>query len=773
MAYSLSYKTGNPLDDDNSDPSAQALTAGAAPMSEVASGGPATGSASAPSNESGTFRDFNKYADLNQGQTQALADNVSGNIQTVGDTARADRATFDTNASNAIAGATNRYDPSSKSELEHPESVSDQYRKLLSGSYSGPQSADAVEGYSKLAEGSNRVQQITDQADTTEGRKQLISSLYGTGNNGLKAGELSLDQYLLQNVAPAFATLTSKVGEVKPLAGLAKDAATQLQTQAGQAAQANRDAAAMATGDVNAARNETKSQVEARVGQKQAEAQMKIDQAKAAAQRLSGRKDSAISDPYQTQEIGPDIAQEAASLGISPEEYAQIVALNGVVGGGVDFSQYLNATAPQYNVNNVATTADLDRYNNLGALIGKTPDWLSSGQLQTAAPAFGFNASGAIGNLNNAKAAGEAQRATEEQQRANEAAQAQSTRDMAEFQQGSSSGNEGDQSGGNHTANDADFDAAKEGFGDVVTWLQDNPNMARAAMGVAGYFTGLPVGTLWSVYQAGKQAYDVFTRDAREGRATQAQMDEAAREAMLAAGREAQTTMGDATGASNPNANISAEDRTAEAISGARQGPATVESLYAAIGPEAFAELNGGNGYSPESWTYNEATKGWDYTDNNGKTFQGGQGLGGPGVDLGDIWDSITSFFGGDNNGNGNSTAGSDADGDGTPDGFGDEGSGTASQGGAGSGDTSGNSDWNRGGAIPKIGRAAGGQVKGDNQHGVDDVATGIKGGPKVMLDGGEYIIPADITEMLGAHNLDRFMKLMGASPKVEMKRGA
>lgn len=749
MAYSLSYKTGNPLDDDNADPSAQALTAGAAPMSEVASGGPATGPTSAPSNESGTFRDFNKYAELNQGQTQALADNVSGNIQTVGDNARADRATFDTNASNAIAGATNRYDPSSKSELEHPESVSDQYRKLLSGTYSGPQSADAVDGYSKLAEGSNRVQQITDQADTTEGRKQLISSLYGTGNNGLKAGELSLDQYLLQNVAPAFATLTSKVGEVKPLAGLAKDAATQLQTQAGQAAQANRDAAAMATGDVNAARNETKSQVEARVGQKQSEAQAAIERAKAAAQRLGNGE--MISDPMA----------EASALGISPEEYAQIVALNGVSGGGVDFSQYLNATAPQYNVNNVATTADLDRYNNLGALIGKTPDWLSSGQLQTAAPAFGFNASGAIGNLNNAKAAGEAQRA-------NEAAQAQSTRDMAEFQQGSSSGNEGDQSGGNHTANDADFDAAKEGFGDVVTWLQDNPNMARAAMGVAGYFTGLPVGTLWSVYQAGKQAYDVFTRDAREGRATQAQMDEAAREAMLAAGREAQTTMGDATGASNPNANISAEDRTAEAISGARQGPATVESLYAAIGPEAFAELNGGNGYSPESWTYNEATKGWDYTDNNGKTFQGGQGLGGPGVDLGDMWDSITSFFGGnkgaeDQGGTSGGRGDEDNSWSGTNQSAGDTNTDDGSDG-------SGTATAARGGKLPS---ARGGRVEGDGNHGVDDVATGIKGGPKVMLDGGEYIIPADITEMLGAHNLDRFMKLMGASPKVEMKRGA
>jgi hypothetical protein len=245
-------------------------------------------------------------------------------------------------------------------------------------------------------------------------------------------------------------------------------------------------------------------------------------------------------------------------------------------------------------------------------------------------------------------------------------------------------------------------------------------------------------------------------------------MDEAAREAMLAAGREAQTTMGDATGASNPNANISAEDRTAEAISGARQGPATVESLYAAIGPEAFAELNGGNGYSPESWTYNEATKGWDYTDNNGKTFQGGQGLGGPGVDLGDMWDSITSFFGGnkgaeDQGGTSGGRGDEDNSWSGTNQSAGDTNTDDGSDG-------SGTATAARGGKLPS---ARGGRVEGDGNHGVDDVATGIKGGPKVMLDGGEYIIPADITEMLGAHNLDRFMKLMGASPKVEMKRGA
>jgi hypothetical protein len=69
-------------------------------------------------------------------------------------------------------------------------------------------------------------------------------------------------------------------------------------------------------------------------------------------------------------------------------------------------------------------------------------------------------------------------------------------------------------------------------------------------------------------------------------------------------------------------------------------------------------------------------------------------------------------------------------------------------------------------------GYQAGGQVQGDNNPGVDDVATKVRNGQNVMLDGGEYIIPANITEMLGAHNLDRFMKLLGASPKVEMKRG-
>jgi hypothetical protein len=221
-------------------------------------------------------------------------------------------------------------------------------------------------------------------------------------------------------------------------------------------------------------------------------------------------------------------------------------------------------------------------------------------------------------------------------------------------------------------------------------------------------------------------------------------------------------------GLDNPNTNsgtIAGEDAPDTGFSGARGGAYTQDdvnswannltdadrSALAALDEAGKDNPQGPDvsGYTgPTGWSLDE-NNGWTYTDNFGNThsqtsFYDTEDQG---------WSRDTNHgvgYGGYGQGYGSSTQSDDSW------------SGTNQSAGGGlSSESGGSTDF----------AAKGGYIKGDKIHGIDDVPGKVKNGQNVMLDGGEYIIPANITEMLGAHNLDRFMKLLGASPKVETKK--
>jgi hypothetical protein len=831
MASSPNLKTGNPLD--INEQQKNQLNSFGVPIGAESAGAAigATQALTAPSNKTEGFRDYNKYVELNAPATQRIAGNINAGIQNETEQAQAARSAFETQALGQIASGKNTYDAGeSQTQLNKAptESVSDKYMRLLSGQYTGPTKATDVAGYENVGKEYGDVRSLLGTAQTAEGQKSLIKNQYNDPGHAT-AGNLSLDQFLLQNTQPAFESLLNKISSTKPLTTGDTEAAQTVADQAAQAQAFNQQQSQLAKQDVRNAQGNVLTDLDRRLAERKQQLADENERAAAAARQLV---QSPYSDPMKmgrmSMQAAPNFAEQAAALGITPQQYEELQNLNEL---NVDLSTYLKPTDTNITQANVATGSDIDRYNWLKALIGEG-DWTTK---PTGITKGGFDYNTALNRLTGEKAArtAEAARLAAEQAARDAAARAaeQAERDRLAGEEAERQRiydlNNPPVSGG--SSGDGDTGFGQGGNGDIVSnetlnalqgalngtlpaldpdswlgkyaaWAGQNPGKNQVVSGLLTGLLGQPIGFALGLIGFGIQVYDYLTGLgwSEEAAASAASNSTAPGTSLtdfdqqnatnLSGLAQAYGTGNSPTGFNNPNANIFDEDNLGQiTISGRTQGPTPTSQITGNPWDDTpagkAAAANGGYGYTPESWTWDNPTQSFVYTDNKGNvmTWDDIVDNGIPGV-VEDAWQTNpnnpdtglggpTSNTGSDgpsqSNPDSNPTDSVGVAGDG-PEGGGPEGgTGTAGPSEGESTTTSttdGDSDWNRGGYLNQ---AKGGRIKGDYKYGIDDVPAKTKSGTRLMLDGGEYIIPAGITSMIGADNLDKFIRAMGGNPKV------
>lgn len=320
--------------------------------STVLANGP-TGSSASPNNAStnnarsnpGNFVGISQYLDANKPQSAALANKVGGVITGAADPARNELNTKVADTDSQIKANTVGYDQNAINQLNTDAKNADvaKIQSLKNASYQGPSSLGAINSL-------DAAKQASANADTEEGRRALIGSLYK--DQPLKSGALSFDNLLLQ-AAP----------EAKDALALAKSKADVggLQTNVTNES-ARLQAAAQAAKDTTA---QTAAQTRAAIGQAQSGFESGLQQRVDAARRSAVQESQGALDRLQG---GGGLTGQASDrdlqmLGINQDQYGQLLS------AGPSANLAGNILDPsRINAANVASADDYARYNVLKRL---------------------------------------------------------------------------------------------------------------------------------------------------------------------------------------------------------------------------------------------------------------------------------------------------------------------------------------------------------------------------------------------------------------------
>ncbi len=139
----------------------------------------------------GNFVGISQYLDANKPQSAALANKVGGVITGSADTAQNELKTKAADTDQQIKANTVGFDQGAVDQLNTDATKADvgKLQGLKSATYKGPESLGSIDSL-------GAVKQNVANADTEEGRRQLVSSLYK--DQPLKKGALTFDNLLLQ-----------------------------------------------------------------------------------------------------------------------------------------------------------------------------------------------------------------------------------------------------------------------------------------------------------------------------------------------------------------------------------------------------------------------------------------------------------------------------------------------------------------------------------------------------------------------------------------------
>ena len=352
----MAYYFGAEDEDNNNNETFQASK-----QSSVIANGPAGGSApaGAPANTAstnnarsnpGNFVGISQYLDANKPQSAKLAGQVGNVITGAADTARNEFGTKVQDTSNQIKANTVGYDQSVVDQLNRDASKADVARieAMKNASYKGPNSLGNIDSLAAA-------KQANANADSEEGRKQLVGSLYK--DQPLKKGALTFDNLLLQADPEAKSALAAAKSKAD-VGGLESNIASE-KARLEAAAQAAKATTAKTAANTQSAITQAQSGFESGL-------QKRVDDARKSAISDSQNALNALRSGGGLTGIASD--KDLQLLGINRDQFDSLVR-SGTANQGADAAQIRDA-AGAINAGNVASAEDYARYNVLKRLAG-------------------------------------------------------------------------------------------------------------------------------------------------------------------------------------------------------------------------------------------------------------------------------------------------------------------------------------------------------------------------------------------------------------------
>jgi len=303
---------------------------------------------------SGTFTPFKKYLEANKSKGTQLAGAVTGKTQErasqIGDQVAQQQKTYQqrvaeqrarsTQAQKNVAGQIQQAATLKAGETLTPEQIT-QSREFISGE------TEYDRGAFSLAQQQNKARQLalqTQQAGTEQGRRGLLQSAFGGGQERYTRGQSALDQLILQSSPEAREAITQQtVGASEGLQKSIADARREALSQTGQLGvdiKSDRDAL---TGQITTAEDALSSDIEASRIAEQTKRQDYLDRVTTA----SGADQFGLS------------SQDLANLGLAGGDYLY----------GVDPTKFLGLQ-DDVTSSQVATQDQLARAQALASLTG-------------------------------------------------------------------------------------------------------------------------------------------------------------------------------------------------------------------------------------------------------------------------------------------------------------------------------------------------------------------------------------------------------------------
>lgn len=285
---------------------------------------------------SGNYANIQSYLSANKDQGDQMGQKIATDVGNKAQDATQKINDFSSKAPNVAA-----YDPNEAynnvTNLS-TEQKSNYQNEKATGGYSGPQTADGVDGYADTQKAATDASSAVKNAGNEYGQQQLLKDAYNRPQ--YSAGENRLDQALLQNSDGSKQALEGVTSKYKDLDNLFNTTATNVGTSINNAnTQALANKNAIAAGEAN----QWKSLVDP--------IQARADQANAT--------NGALIDRY-TNEAANDKFSEDTLKALGLKEGQNIYNLN--------LASYLTPDKSQVGINNAATSDERAKYSALNDL---------------------------------------------------------------------------------------------------------------------------------------------------------------------------------------------------------------------------------------------------------------------------------------------------------------------------------------------------------------------------------------------------------------------
>lgn len=286
---------------------------------------------------SGNYANIQSYLDANKDQGDQMGQNIASNIDQ-----KAMDATNKINSLSSKAPTVVAYDPNAAySKLG---SLSDEekntYRdEKATGGYTGPDSADKIDGYADAQKAANEATGLVKNTKNEYGQQALLKNTYARPN--YSAGENKLDQVLLQNSAGSKQALEGVGSKYSGLEQLFNDT--------------NKN-----VGDsVNAANQQALANRNAIMAGEQQQWKGLIDPIQARADQMNRDNPALIS------RIGDDLSDET----LSEETLSRLGLSAGTNIYNTNLKDYYNPNSTQVGLNEAANDQERSKYQALADLV--------------------------------------------------------------------------------------------------------------------------------------------------------------------------------------------------------------------------------------------------------------------------------------------------------------------------------------------------------------------------------------------------------------------
>lgn len=331
-----------------------------APVSGGAIGSGEAPQGPAPAGATRQFADVRSFLEANRPQAQQLAQRIGGEIQKESETVQKDIGSAGQQFQQEVEKGAVRTEPARgliSQAVKTPEQIAAdkakvaELSKIRTAQYQGPQSLKGTEQYAGLESRVGEAERKAGLTETEAGRSELLGLTGRPSTGGLR-----LDQLLLSQTPEARAALQAAAAGTTGLRGTLGQTAQAGEEAAKQAAAETEQTRALFGEEFGKAKTSFQKQLEDRLAQVTSQAKARAEAAKGS---LTGGMD----------------AQALADLGITQEDLGRIQQaqkdLQADYGFQRDISEYLSQEAPNFNVSQIASEADLAKQKALEELAGQ------------------------------------------------------------------------------------------------------------------------------------------------------------------------------------------------------------------------------------------------------------------------------------------------------------------------------------------------------------------------------------------------------------------